>query len=172
MDTSINILEQIFYELLDLIFCHFFHHIFCHISIIISLHSSSLLSTFWQSWRTLQYFSLDSYIYRVPSVRMFDCDIRYTQFKIIFGPIFELWFLFGSFFRNVEVRKENQGCITSNEDKNMPYAVHVGEIYGEPRVAEHSINDPTEQCQKQHSKAAEPQAVHASALHPVKAIKV
>lgn len=86
---------------------------------------------------------------------MFDRDVWYTQFKIIFWPIFKLWFLFGSFFWNVEVSEENQGCVTGDEDQNMPHAVHVGEIYGEPRVAEHSINNPTEQCQKQHSKAAE-----------------
>lgn len=87
---------------------------------------------------------------------MFYRNIRYTQLKIIFWPIFELWFLFWSFFRNVEISEENQGRITGDEDQDMPYAVHVGEVYGEPCVAEHSINDPTEQCQKQHSKAAEP----------------
>lgn len=86
--------------------------------------------------------------------RMFYSYVWYAQFKVVPGPVSQFGFLLGSFFGHVEVCKQYQRCITSYEYKDVPYTVHVREVYGEPRVTEHSVNDPGEYREAAHRDAA------------------
>lgn len=98
---------------------------------------------------------------------MFDCDVRYSKFEVVSRPVFELRLLLGSLLRYVEVCEEDQGGVARNEDENVPDAVHVGEVDGEPRVAEHSVQYPTEHGQQAHSNAPQSEPMHSGTLDSV-----
>lgn len=100
--------------------------------------------------------------------RMFNSYVWYPQFEVISRPVFKLRLLLWPLLRDVEIGKEDEGGVARDEDEDMPDAVHVGEVDGEPRVAEHAVDDPAEHGEEAHGHAAEAESVHAGALNSAK----
>jgi hypothetical protein len=99
--------------------------------------------------------------------RMFECNVRYAKFKVVSGPVLKLGFLFGPLLGDVEVGEEHERRVAGDEDEDVPYAVHVREADGEPRVAEGAVHAPAEHREEAHCHAPQPQPVHARTFHPV-----